>query len=179
MNIIVTDRQSMEEGIVVRSSYAVISICDPGRTKAKIKKASGLVDVLYLSFHDAEPTDSLRLPPDIKPMTREQAEAIWRFVDTHKDSVGAFVIHCHQGMSRSPAIAAALARFLYLDDREFGLRYQPNPFIYHLMLRTMPKSPERHEQPPEWTEEDERLADQVLQQLRTGRKRDVDPPKWP
>jgi hypothetical protein len=49
-----TDREDIEEGVLVRSAYVVISIHDPDKPKAKVRKQSGLRDVLYLAFHDAE-----------------------------------------------------------------------------------------------------------------------------
>ena len=53
---------------------------DPEKRKAKIPKQSGLRDVLYLAFHDAEPTANMTVPPDIMLMTSDQAKQIWSFV---------------------------------------------------------------------------------------------------
>lgn len=134
MKIIVTDRESIQRGIVVRSSYVVISISDPRTPKARIRKVSALKDVLYLSFSDASPVPRLKLPPEIRLMTAQQAREIWAFVGKYKDRVGAVVVHCHQGMSRSPAVAAAIAAHFGLDASPFHLEYQPNNYIYRLML---------------------------------------------
>ena len=139
MKIIVTDRETIQRGLVVRSSFVVISISNPGVPRARIKKVSGLKDVLYLSFNDSEPVDGLKLPQEIRLMTEDHARDIWKFVDQHKWQVGAMVVHCHQGMSRSPAIAAAIARYLDLDETRFWTEHQPNQFIYDLMLQTMPR----------------------------------------
>ena len=38
MHFIVTDRRTIEQGIVVRSAYVVISIRDPGRRKARLRR---------------------------------------------------------------------------------------------------------------------------------------------
>ena len=139
MKIIVTDRETIQRGLVVRSSFVVISITNPGVPRARIKKVSGLKDVLYLSFNDSEPVDGLKLPQEIRLMTEDHARDIWKFVDQHKGQVGAIVVHCHQGMSRSPAIAAAISRYLGLDEMRFWTEHQPNQFIYDLMLQTMPR----------------------------------------
>ncbi len=71
-------------------------------------------------------------------MLPTHAKSIWQFVNQYKGQVGAFVVHCHQGMSRSPAVAAAIARYLKLDETRFWRDYQPNPFVYKLMIETMP-----------------------------------------
>ena len=134
MQFIVTDRLSIEGGILVRSSYIVISIHDPDKRRARIPKQAGLRDVLVLAFHDAEPASNMKLPEDIRLMTAEQAERIWVFFHTHVGAVGAVVVHCEQGMSRSPAVAAALCRLHGGDEMYFFKNYQPNRYIYELIL---------------------------------------------
>jgi predicted protein tyrosine phosphatase len=138
MDVFVTDRESIERGYLVRSSYAVISIRDPDAAKARIPKAAGLRATLHLAFHDAEPDVSMELPPHIVLPTEEHTRRIWQFVDEHKDEVGAFVVHCHQGMSRSPAVAAALATYLGLSDDQFWDEHAPNQYLNDLMMKTMP-----------------------------------------
>ena len=44
MNFIVTDRESIEAGLLVRTAYVVISIRDPDKKKAAVRKTSGLRD---------------------------------------------------------------------------------------------------------------------------------------
>lgn len=138
MEIIVSDRESVEAGIVVRSSYVVVSIHDPDRPKARIRKQSGVRAVLHVAFHDAEPVASMTLPSGVRLMSVDDAVAIWDFVNRHRDDVGAVVVHCEQGMSRSPAVAAAVARGWGLDESRFWKRHQPNRYVYDLMLRAGP-----------------------------------------
>lgn len=133
MKFLVTDREGIEEGVRVRSAYVVISIHDPDRPRAKVRKQSGLRDVLYLAFHDAEPVASSVLPADITLMTADHARQIWQFVEQHKGTVGTVVVHCEQGMSRSPAVAAALCRAFDGDEQRFFLEYQPNRYVYDLV----------------------------------------------
>ena len=134
MNFIVTDRQSIEDGILVRSSYVVISIRDPGKKKAAVRKTSGLRATLFLQFHDAEPTKGMLLPPEIRLMSPKDAASIWAFVEKYSKDVGAIVVHCEQGMSRSPAVAAAICKGMGGDDQRFWLKYQPNRYVYDLVL---------------------------------------------
>lgn len=134
MDFIVTDRETIEAGLLVRSAYVVISIRDPDKRRAKVPKQAGLRDVLFLAFHDAEPTEKITLPPEIKLMTPKQAQQVHQFVEQHKADVGTVVVHCEQGMSRSPAVAAALCKAMGGDDGKFWLEYSPNEYVYGLVL---------------------------------------------
>ncbi|HEY8748154.1 MAG TPA: hypothetical protein VIM11_09285 [Tepidisphaeraceae bacterium] len=134
MHFLVQDRNSIEHGIRVRSSYVVISIRDPDKRKVRIRKQAGLRDSLHLAFHDAEPAGNMVLPHDITLMTAEHAKEIWQFVRKWDGKVGAVVVHCEQGMSRSPAVAAALCKTFGGDESPFFRDYQPNRYVYRLML---------------------------------------------
>lgn len=140
MNILVTDRDSIEAGILVRSSYVVISIHDPDKKKPLIRKQSGLRAVLSLAFHDAEPSKGMTLPENITLMTKEQATLICEFVREWNGKVGSVVVHCEQGMSRSPAIAAAVSKSLGLDEQPFHKQYQPNRYVYRLVVEAWSKA---------------------------------------
>jgi len=89
MKFIVTDRSGIEEGVLVRSPYIVISIHDTYSPPARVKKQSGLRAMLELAFDDAEPTASSELEGAFTLMTCGQADEIWKFVDQHKDRVAA------------------------------------------------------------------------------------------
>lgn len=134
MEFIVGDRELVERGILVRSSYIVISIRDPDKRKVRVPKQSGLRDVLRLAFHDAEPAGNMALPENITLMTDDHAGQIWSFVKKWEKEIGTIVIHCEQGMSRSPAVAAALCKRFGGDDSNFFKEYQPNLYVYRLLL---------------------------------------------
>lgn len=139
MIIRVSDRETVERGIIVRTSYAVISIRDPGSPKARIPRTSGLRAVLRLAFHDAEPAAGFTLPSNITVMTSEQAKRIWAFVERQRVAgTETLVVHCEQGMSRSPAVAAAICVRQSGQADRFFQDYQPNRHIYNLMLHTCP-----------------------------------------
>jgi len=135
MEFIVSDRESVEQGTLVRSEFIVISIRDPEKPKARIPKQSSLRGVLYLAFDDAEPTPNRKLPEFIKPMTPAQAQKVIRFFEKYEAKVGAVVVHCEAGMSRSPAVAAGLCKRSGGDDSEFFKFYMPNRYVYRLVLR--------------------------------------------
>ena len=133
MEFHVTDREGIERGVLVPSAYIVISIYDPEREKPNVKHQAGLRAVLQLAFHDAEPTGSPTLDRQLTMMSDDQAREIWRFVDRHKDAVGTVVVHCESGMSRSPAVAAALCASLGGDEAHFFQAFQPNGHVYRLV----------------------------------------------
>jgi predicted protein tyrosine phosphatase len=134
MTLVVCGRDEIESGVTVKSNYVVISIRDPERRKARVRRQSGLKDVLYLAFHDAELSKATKLPDDIKPMTADRARQIWAFVRKWEKLVGTIVVHCEQGMSRSPAVAAALSRYFGGDEGYFFQNYQPNLLMRGLMV---------------------------------------------
>lgn len=138
MNFLVTDRESIEKGFLVREPYVVISIRDPERRQARI--AGRPRDILYLCFDDAEPVKGLTLPKSIQLMTPQHAQVIWRFFERYKGEVGAVLCHCEQGMSRSPAVAAALCQATGGDASLFFRKYQPNQHVYQLILEAAPTS---------------------------------------
>lgn len=133
MKIIVSNREEIEQGLVVDAAYLLISIRDPDRRSVRFKKPSGLVAALELAFHDAEPAAGFSVPPQIKMMTHDQAHQICEFIKARPDKAEAIVVHCEQGMSRSPAVALAIAEHLALDTDWIWESFQPNQFVYGLV----------------------------------------------
>jgi predicted protein tyrosine phosphatase len=133
VEIIIADRNQIERGIVVRMAYVVISIRDPGTRRPRIPKTAGLRGTLYLRFHDAEPVRGEILPSDIVPMTERDARRIWAFLHAHIAQIGAIVIHCEQGASRSAGVATAVADVLGIDLADELIWTQPNRFVYELV----------------------------------------------
>ena len=153
MRFIVVDRNEIERGIVVRTPYVVISIVDPQSRPARLRRSAGFRDELSLRFHDAEPGEEPPLPSEVVLMTRDQAKTIWDFVLRYRDQVGTIVVHCEQGMSRSPAVAAAICKALGGNEEPFFKEYAPNQYVYELLLAAAPNLgnktdiPHRNEQP--------------------------------
>lgn len=135
MRVVVTDRDSIERDPGFGVGHVVISIRDPDRKPVRIKERKGLRAVLRLAFDDVEPVGDVEIPPGLRKMSEADASAIWRFVDEHKASVGLLVVHCEMGLSRSPAVAAAVTRALGGDDAPFFEEYTPNLFVYDLLLK--------------------------------------------
>jgi hypothetical protein len=77
MEFLITDRQTIESGIVVETPYVVISIRDPGRPRARLRRPPAFIDALFVAFHDAEPSCNMLLPKGIRLMSRQDADSIW------------------------------------------------------------------------------------------------------
>ena len=133
--IIITDRETVEHGLSVKvGTFAVISIVDPNGPIVRIPKSSALRAVLELRFHDAEPSGSFKLPPDITLMSEDDAKQVAEFALQHRGHINVPVVHCEQGMSRSPAVGAAVAAALRLDITTFDRDYQPNTYVRELVF---------------------------------------------
>lgn len=133
MEILVYDRRSIERGIVVRAAYIIVSVRDPNKPPVRFRRPAGLRGVLELAFHDAEPDAGMKLPEGVTLMQPKDASRIWEFVQEFRGQIGAIVCHCEQGMSRSPAIAMALAEALDGDPEAILADSQPNSYVYRLM----------------------------------------------
>lgn len=116
----------------------MISISDPGSPTPRVRRPSACLGVLHLSFHDAEPRAGL--PTGIVLLSTEQARAIRAFVEEHAEA-GALLVHCEQGSSRSPAVAAAVCKAQGGDPARFFEDYVPNQFVYETVLAAFGASP--------------------------------------
>ena len=87
---------------------ALISIVDHRRDAVNRYPAPR---VLRLCFEDAEDADCGQ-----KLITYEQAEAICRFVLRFRGEIDTLIVHCAAGVSRSPAVAAAIVKGLGEND---------------------------------------------------------------
>lgn len=133
IKILVHDRETVERGFVMRLPYILISIRDPDKKPVRYRRTALCVAVLELAFHDAEPTVGFKPSKPLTYMTDKDAEAVWRFVREHESRYSAIVVHCEQGMSRSPAVAAGLAEGLGLHSDKFWRDYQPNHYVCNMI----------------------------------------------
>jgi predicted protein tyrosine phosphatase len=111
--------------------YAVISIMVTSDQIVHMPKGDGCVGVLRLNFPDLD--KPLLGWKEEELFSAKQAGEIWDFVDALPE-IETLLIHCEAGVSRSPAVGAAIARTL---GQEFPFnRYVPNPRVYRIMLET-------------------------------------------
>lgn len=86
--------------------------------------------LLRLVFEDTEEPDT---PESFNPAL---ATEILDFVEQMWDKVEGFLIHCEVGLSRSPAVAAALCRIYYNHDGRWFDSIFPNRLVYQLLIET-------------------------------------------
>lgn len=116
--------------------HVVISITSAHDDLAPVRANPARLGLLRLAFPDVE-EPSARFPEE-SLFSAEHAAQIRAFVEQHAPYVARIVIHCDAGRSRSPAVAAALARVLTGDDAEFfGGRYAPNARVYRTLLAAL------------------------------------------
>lgn len=121
-----------------RLPHVVISIRDPGSPIPCLRPHRLRRAILPLAFDDAVPAAD---PDGSILMTLEEAQTIWLFVSDHLPYIGAVVVHCEQGVSRSPAVAAGLLLGLGQSAADILDRYKPNLFVLRLMLQAREARP--------------------------------------
>lgn len=137
MDFFVYSRQAIEAIEPHEVSHVIVSITtpgDPGNTRLPLNKHTQAL--LTLEFYDVDRivngyNDHLERR---KVFNKEHASLIRKFA-TWNQQVERFIVHCDAGMSRSPAVAAAVSKMLYGDDMRFFKRYTGlNRRVYHMIL---------------------------------------------
>lgn len=132
MDFVIHSRKRIESMPPPEAPHLVISITTSPLDQARLPATPACLGILRLAFFDSD------LPPeDDGPeglFSQADARQIWDFVLAHQAQVTCLVLHCNAGVSRSPGVAAALARVLLGDDADFFARYQPNSRVYRILL---------------------------------------------
>ena len=110
-----------------RVPHLMISISAPN-DKPKLPINKNRIATLSLGFHDID--KSLK---EYKIFSKKDAYKIFEFLKLNK-SIKNIVIHCDAGISRSPGVAAALAKIFNKDDSLYFKTYLPNRLVYKTML---------------------------------------------
>ena len=107
--------------------WAAISIADANQECADLS-SEYRVGLLQLRFDDIIDQG----PTSFRP---EQAVEIFRFVNDVRTKINLLLVHCAARISRSPAVAAVLHRFMIDNDDSFYFRtYAPNALVYRTMM---------------------------------------------
>ncbi len=113
--------------------HVIISITSHVDDVASLRTNTSCRGVLRLSFVDVE-APSVHYPEEVL-FSASQATSIWDFVDGHRAKIERILVHCDAGVSRSAAVAGAIARAWNGDEAEFsGGRYRPNGRVYRMLL---------------------------------------------
>lgn len=96
------------------------------------------VGLLQMAFYDiCNPETLLRGVCEGQVFDKNQALQILEFVSLCWENVDSFLIHCEAGISRSPAIAAAIVHIYYGSgsDNWYFQNRTPNMLVYREILR--------------------------------------------
>lgn len=113
------------------NAWAAISIASEVGANP-ILKTQNRIGLLELQFEDIDkPNNSTHLF-----FNSNQAQQILDFVEEFYNKIEVLLIHCHAGMSRSPAVAAAID-FIYTgNDSHWFKTKTPNMHVYRTILNT-------------------------------------------
>ena len=107
--------------------WAAISISSPAGDLPVLNEQNR-IGLLQLVFDDTSD------PNAAGAFNQSLAHEIIFFVRELWEEVDVFSIHCEVGLSRSPAVAAALSRIFYGDDGPWLDFDFPNPLVYRLLV---------------------------------------------
>jgi predicted protein tyrosine phosphatase len=110
--------------------WAAISVSsDPYQfADLQTENRAGLLQLCFLDRNFEDPSN----------FSAVQANQIIDFVFFTLPKIESLLIHCEAGVSRSPAIAAAVSVMLWgaNTDRLYFKNYTPNTFVYNKLLET-------------------------------------------
>lgn len=133
MKIVVCSRAEIERLPPQEVPHLVISITTTEHDLARLPEDGYRLDTLRLSFPDIdEPLEGMT---DDWLFSEAQARTIWDFVVNRSRRAQRVVVHCDAGISRSPAVAAALTEAIHGDPSELFYRYSPNDRVYRILMR--------------------------------------------
>lgn len=143
MKIVVLPKRLAKE-FIGDEPWAAISISTYPTEFANLN-ATKRIDLLRLCFADVNKEEDIGR---INALVGQKSEETCFFDFEHAAKIIAFVqglkdkgcdlllVHCEAGVSRSPAIAAALHKiFVDNDDNLYFKRYQPNSHVYKTILQ--------------------------------------------
>ena len=90
------------------------------------------IGLLQLHFWDV--SQALPGMKRVMPFTRYHSTQILEFVEDVWDQIDCLLIHCEAGMSRSPAIAAAIDKIYHGKDDVWFKTRTPNMLVYRTIL---------------------------------------------
>lgn len=132
MELFVYSRAAIERLPPHDVPHLIISITTTPHDTARLPASRHCRGILRLAFPDADQAAHGYADADL--FSTIQADQVWELVLVHRADVVRVVLHCDAGISRSPAVAAALSKILVGDDSEFFTRYRPNMRVYRTLL---------------------------------------------
>ena len=128
--------------------WACISIANTERDFAVIPD-DNRIGLLQLAFADI--TQDI---PGYQLFHDDHAHDILDFVTHNWDHVVTLMIHCDAGISRSSAVAAAIARLKWQDESEFlEPPFEPNPIVYRTIREVATGRGDYQEEDDHWEDD--------------------------
>ena len=134
MEFFVYSRGAVERIAPHDVGHIIISVTSSLDDQARLSPGAHCLEVVRLSFADQDAASPDH--PERVVFSRDHARAIWAAIVAHRERLVRLVVHCDAGVSRSPAIAAGIARALGEDDGRFFKRYAPNTLVYRTVIET-------------------------------------------
>lgn len=155
MEFHVYSRQSIEALPPMSVGHLIISIRTPGDPRrVRLPVGECTRGVLHMQFHDLDrvPVDPIPIlgggpQPDHLVVNEttlfndDHARELLAFVRAKRDELngnaglGAILVHCDAGWSRSPAVAAALGKVLFDQDDSWWFKAKtPNRRVYRTII---------------------------------------------
>lgn len=113
----------------------IVSINSLNSNKTWFHDNEQILDIYPLFFNDIERDYEDSLAPVEKDFI-----GLKDFIDTYKDMVDEIIVHCAAGISRSSAVAAAICKYLNLNELETIWKqhcYIPNALVYKLTKKEL------------------------------------------
>ena len=116
--------------------WACISIVTEEDSWPKISEANR-VGLLQLAFADIATAEG----DEARAFNEDHAQRILDFVQQVWDRIDVLMVHCEEGNSRGPAVAAAISRVYLGEDKVYFMPYTywPNRLVYRILLETANK----------------------------------------
>jgi len=136
MEIIILPRFKVNEICKsINCKFINISITNPNKDDLEIVHNENRLDTLFLKFADFDEEWDTARKEDV--ITNDQAKEIINFVKKYKDKVDMIVVNCEAGLSRSPAVGGAIAKWLNNDDSLFFKKFNLNRMVYRTLLNNL------------------------------------------
>lgn len=136
IKFVVMSRREIEDkdyyGTITRP-HVVISIADENEGPANIALNDSCMNILRFQFYDI---DDIKYKDKYTLFDEKMAEDILDFANDMvlENFVDTFVVHCHAGVCRSVAVAAALSKILNNEDDKIFKSGCPNMLVYRTLL---------------------------------------------
>lgn len=112
--------------------HVIISITTTPGDVARLPVCAQTLGVLRLAFFDLDV--QVAGAGEDQLFSRAHAALVWDLLALHEPMLERVIVHCDAGYSRSPAVAAAIARVYDGDDAQYFRRYQPNRRVYRMLI---------------------------------------------